>query len=240
MLLLSKISHKSAYTEDWKKERLGMITASPFGKLVSRDGSFTVGGMTYLYGLAGERITGESSSEEFFTDATNHGNATEPESIMWAAKKIGMDIIRDQNSGQTHRLVVENDFLACTPDALLVDSSVNIFSQDGESLLATPLEVKSPLQHHRFIKLLYCNTPEDLKKADPLYFWQVMFQMFVCKSLTGYFAVYSPFFGKHGSGNVIKFEKLKLLDDFRTLRATADNAVQEIKNIVEFINSKKS
>ena len=51
----------------WLKQRRGKITASKFGCLISTKGLTDVG-RTYLYGLAGEIITGERAEEEFFND----------------------------------------------------------------------------------------------------------------------------------------------------------------------------
>lgn len=239
MLLINKISHKGVHTDEWMSERMGKITASMFYCLVSKDGnSIPDGGLTYLYNKAGEIITGKRFDAEIFNDNINHGNALEAEAIEWSAKKIGLPIIRNTERGNTHRLIYINDYASCTPDALLSNSvSGNIFPDD-DHIDIVPLEVKSPLQHHRFVRLLKCKTPADLKKEEKKYYWQVLFQMAGCESARGFFGVYSDIFGN--CGNTIEFKQLEVWDDMKLLKKVLNKSIEELKNTVNYVREKQS
>jgi len=237
MLDITKISNSCVHEESWRKERFGKITASVAGHLIgegSDKGKFSKTATTILEGLAGERLTGTPAKQEFFTDATNHGNSTEPESIDAFCRDQNKFVLRNEDAGDTHRLILYDEFCACTPDGIVVDNPDNIFNAEGTHIKASTLECKNPFVHHEFIKLYKCLTPIDLKNAKPLYYWQVLCQMLFCNVLVGYFAAYSPIFKKI---RVIKFNKMELRDDLKKLNLTVEYAKQEINKIVELFKN---
>lgn len=239
MLDINKISHVAVYEKDWRKAKLGKISASKAGLLIgekSHLGIFTKNAMTYIDGLAGEILTGEPAQEEFFTDATEHGNANEPAAIEYNAGLIGLNILRNSERGGTNRLIINDEYSGCTPDALLSKfENEKIFDSTGEFLKVDPLEVKSPKKHHRFIKLRKCKVPLDLKKAEPIYYWQVITQLCFCDSLNAYFGCYNDSFPVPGS--YIHFKKIELMDDIKIFNATLIHAKREIIKTVEMLKS---
>lgn len=235
MLSIDKISHTAVYSEDWHKERLGKITASRIGELMSaksHDGKFTQTALSYLEDLAGEVISSRPAKDEFFTDATNHGNAHEPEAVSYFVSVIKKQVLRNDN-GDTHRLIKHNAFCACTPDALVCEfeDEKMIFDSTGTKINVFPLEVKCPLVHNRFIKLFRCKEPFDLLKAESDYFYQVISQIYFCGTLKGYFAAYNPYF-EHKM-RIIEFRKIYLREEFDRLEKTITHATNLLQTIIQ-------
>lgn len=237
MLDINRISHVAVFEKDWHKEKLGKFSASKFGLLVSaksHEGKFTANAMTYIEGLAGEILTGVPAQQEFFTNDTDHGNATEPEAINHTASLLGLNILRNSERGGTNRLIINDEYSGCTPDALLSKyENDKIFDETGGFIKVDPLEVKSPARHHRFIKLFRCNTPEDLKKTESIYYWQVITQMMFCDSLVAYFGCYNPYFPV--PGKVITFRKKELMEDVKIFKCTLHFAKLELQKTVEMM-----
>lgn len=241
MLELSKISHTVVYNDDWRKQRAGKITASQFGKLIgekSQLGIFPQTAITYIEGLAGELLTGLPAQEEFFTNATNHGNATEPEAINYFSDQLKMFPLINSDRGDTHRLILNDEHSGCTPDALLSkhQDMNKLFDETGTKIKVTPLETKCPPVHHRFIKLFKCETPLQVKKTEPLYYWQVITQMLFCGSLNAYFGIYNPFFPV--PGRLIEFKQIDLMDDIKKFNLTLQFAKLELEKTVNLLKSK--
>jgi hypothetical protein len=230
MLELSKISHSSVYTEDWITQRLGKITASQFGKLIgdkSDVGVFTKTAITYIEGLAGE----------IFTNSMDYGNAMEPEAIVYFCEKLGLHPLINTDANDTHRLIINDEYSGCTPDALIskYQDANKLFDESGTKIKVTPLEVKCPPMHHRFIKLFKCITPLNLKHTEPIYFWQVITQMNFCSSLLGYFGAYNPLFP---NGRLIEFRQVELMDDFKKFNNTLHHAKIELQKTVNLLTKK--
>jgi hypothetical protein len=240
MLELSKISHSSVYTEDWIKQRLGKITASQFGKLIgekSELGVFTKTAITYIEGLAGEIVTGKRAQEEIFTNSMDYGNAMEPECINYFCGQLEMFPLRNVDANDTHRLIINDNYSGCTPDALLskCQDTNKLFDETGTKIKVIPFEGKCPPVHHRFIKLFKCENPMQLKYAEPIYYWQVITQMSFCNSLIGYFGAYNPSFP---NGRLIEFRQVDLMADFKKFIGTLHYAKIELEKTVNLLIKK--
>lgn len=238
MIKLENISHTAVHTDEWHRERLGRITASPFYRLISDKKDWTDGALTYIYEKAGEVITGERADEEFFNNDVDWGNANEADAIKWSAKNIGLSILRDTVSGGSHRFIRNGEYSGCTPDALLVKDMSNLFSVDGEKLKAVTLETKCPRKHARFIALAKCNSPQKLKMVSKQYYWQVIKQMLDC-NCNGYFSVYSP---KFKCGNIIFFDRQDgdIITDIAKAKFITEKAEHEIINTVIYLKNKQN
>lgn len=234
MLDINKISHLDAYAEDWRRERLGKFTASEIGKLISESshlGKFTAGAITYIEGVAGEILTGTPAKAEFFNSNVDYGNAMEAESVSHFCEANGKNVLRDTHRNDTHRLIINDEFTACTPDALVCLSDLDhLFDETGTKLKVAPFETKCPPILHRFIKLYKCETPLDLKKTESTYYYQSLSQLMFCDSLIGYFAPYHPLFPK--KQKVITFKKSELIEDIKKVSLTIEYAKKEVTKIL--------
>ena len=241
MLEISKISHVAVFEQEWRKAKFCKISSSKFGLLVSKGsdvGVFTKQALTYIEGLAGEILTGEPAQAEFFNDDTDHGNATEPQAIEYSAGLLGLNILRNSERGGTNRLIINDEYSGCTPDALLSKyENDKIFDETGQFIKVDTLEVKSPSKHHRFIKLFRCNTPADLKETEPIYYWQVITQMVFCGALTAYFGCYNDKFPV--PGKVITFKKIELMEDIKKFNSTLHFAKLELAKTVKLLKGEK-
>ena len=241
MLEISKISHVAVFEDEWRRMKYGKVSASKFGLLISKDsdkGEFTKSALTYIEGLAGEILTGKPAQTEFFNEDTDHGNATEPQAIEHSAKLLGLNILRNSERGGTNRLIINDEYSGCTPDALLSKYAdiKKIFDETGNFIKVEPLEVKSPSKHHRFIKLFKCNTPQQLKETESIYYWQVITQVQFCGSLVGHFGCFNEDFPV--PGKVITFRKAELMEDFKKFNKTLHFAKLELQRTVELLKRK--
>lgn len=231
MLDVRKIFTGAVLEEDWHRHRLGKVSASSFGKLISDKshlGIFSKGAITYLEKLAYERINQKRASVDFRSDATDYGNAYEPDSIEYFQEVTGRQVLKNEERGDTHRWVDYNDYAGCTPDALIALAPLkSIFDDSGYYLKVATGETKSPPVH--FLKYYKCLTPEDLKKVHKDYYWQKIFQMICCDVLLGFWWAYHPDFNGEKQIRIIEFKKMALIEDFRKAKLTLDFAIEEIK-----------
>ena len=254
-LPIERISHTAVYQEDWFNTKKGKFSASNNGKLISPKshlGIFTDEAITYIENLAGEIDTGKRSQDELFNDDINWGNAHEPEAIEWFRQNVqrflgkppinGSDyqiqpVLRNEHTNDTHRLIIYDEHNCCTPDALVADyDDINkLFDISGERIRVSPLETKCPKKFHRFIKLRKCKTPEDLKKEESKYHWQVITQMLYTDAVDGYFCCYHPYFKVKGS--IIHYRRINLTEDFNKLIQTLAHAKTELIKTVNLLQA---
>jgi len=238
MLDITKLSLTAVYEDDWRKEKLGKISGSLCSELISANshkGEFDKGAKTYLDGLAWEIVTGTPARPEFFTNATNYGNAHEAEAIDWSCEQLGLFPLRNEERKDTHRLIILDEYSGVTPDGLLVKNEKNIFSSDGNFIMCKPLEVKAPPIATNFLKLYKCQNAKELEKVNPSYYWQCIMQLYAVQSLEGFFAVYHPDFPK--KGKVLTFKKSEHADNLKKLDNTLYYAKEELKRIVEMLKN---
>lgn len=239
MLDITKISHTNTHSAIWHKEKLGKISASTASDLIgekSHLGIFPSGAITYIEGKAGEICTGLPAQPEFFNSDTDWGNAHEPESLDYFSEVMGRKLIRNEEDGTTHRLIIENQYMGCTPDALMPVNPNALFDSTGTKLNIETVEGKCPPKHHRFIKLFKCNKPAELKLVEKKYYWQVICQMQFCGALNGYFFVYHPHFAGKKQLKIIPFRKIELIADFSKLKQTLDYAEKELIRTVNLFS----
>lgn len=239
MLDIKKIAaYDSSLTDaEWLAARVGHLSASEIGRLMSaksHKGVFTKGAISYIQGKAGEVVTGKPAKEPFHNANTDWGNATEAEAIDFFCAEIGRPALRNSERGDTRFLIIQDEFLSATPDALVCDTTLErIFNAEKTHLKVSPLEIKCPPILHRFIKLYNCKTSADLKQTEPLYYYQVLSQMIFCESLTAFFACYHPDFPKK-MGSIV-FNKIDLVDEVKRVNQTLYYAKEEMKKLITIL-----
>lgn len=210
MLKKSHISNIQIYTKEWDDARCGRFTSSRISPLLG-DSLSNKGALTYIYQKVGEFVTGKSADtdEQIEDENTEWGRTYEPAAIRLFGQQKGIDFL------VTQKIILNPDGrFSSTPDAIWVHGESVL--KDEEYNVST-LEVKCPRKHPRFIPLHQCNTPSDLKKYEPKYFWQVVHQMAICDSAVGYFMCYHPLYPEGKNFKIIQFNKIEMWDDFKLL-----------------------
>lgn len=127
---------------EWFSVRLGMPTASEFATLLStgRSGGESKTRRTYLYKLAGERITG-TPMESYTNKYMERGKALEPEArdyyqFLTNSKLQRVGFIKNTNKG-------------CSPDSLIGNNGMLEVKTEAPHLLIERLETdKLPDDHY--------------------------------------------------------------------------------------------
>jgi hypothetical protein len=223
MLSKSHIAKFDAYTPEWHQHRNGKFTSSKIS-VFAGDGNFTKGALTYIYHKVGEEITGMSIDKEFeFDEDIDWGNKYEPDMIARFSEVKKVEFLAVQ------KLISHpNTRFASTPDAIWVHGQ-SILNENQYNV--STLEGKCPRTFHKFIELSLCKKPLDLKKANPVYFWQTIDQMSMCDSAIGYFAAYHPYFPKESNINIIEFRKMELWEEFKLLESRKNLAVKKFEEV---------
>lgn len=198
MLLKSKISKIEALSSEWHENRLGKFTSSEIHFLTA-DKFLTTGALSYIYRKVGEVMTGKSIKNDIDTEATRWGAMEEANAIRLFAKWKNLDFIICQ------QLITEQGSMyGSTPDGIIVHKE----SECKTMYDVSTVEVKCPPTYANYVGLALCETPQDLKKQNSQYYWQVIDQMLNCDCLVGYFIVYHPDF-KKGNMRIIEFRKMQ-------------------------------
>lgn len=234
MLLKSKISKIKILSQEWFDTRNGKFTSSENSCLCS-DTFLTTGCKSYIYRKAGEILTGKSAKgDEIDTDSMRWGAQHEASAVRKFAKKMGFEFVVCQ------QLITEPDSrYGSTPDGIIpIRESLDETQYEVETV-----EVKCPPTYTHYVKLALCETPQDVKKVNPEYYWQVLDQMLMCDSLKGYFIVYHPEF-KKGNMRIIEFRKMEkvgneypLVKDLAFLKERKSMAVDELDRVVERLSA---
>ena len=219
MLLKSKISDLQisldpALNEKYDAAKLGKFTSSEFHYLMAEKGIGSAG-LNYIYRKVGEAMTGMKSRTDISTPATEHGLTYEREGLIKFGKQMGLESLLVQ------RLILDEDgYCGGTPDGLIVLGE----SVDKLYYNVQTVEIKCPLSFDGYIRLFKCKTPEDLKREERAYFYQILHQMYICDCLIGYGVFYHPFF-KSGQMNVIEFRKINLVPEFKLIAERKQQAI---------------
>ncbi len=214
MLLKSSISTVPIHSDLWFEKRLGKITSSEFHFLMAEKGIGATG-TNYLYRKVYEELSGKPSRKEIMTEATEHGHLYEPENLREFGKYMGIEFLVQQKL-----ILSPNGRVGSTPDAIwpIMESS------DKTAYDVCTVEAKCPSAEH-FINLWNCTTPEEVKKENRIYYYQVLHQMKVCDCLKGYLSIYNPFM-KAGKLRIIEFKKIDLVQEFVLMEKRTQEAIQ--------------
>lgn len=214
-LLKSSITNIVIHSDDWFAGRLAKFTSSECHFLMG-ESSVTDAGKNYIFRKVGEEITGRPCMKEISTDATEHGLQYENEGLIKFGQQMGIEFL------VTQKLIRPVDGReSSTPDAIWIQG----VNSDDVSYKVATCEIKCPTAFDNYINLWNCNTPNDVKKANKKYYWQVIHQMRVCGALKGYFIVYQPFF-RFGGIKVVEFKKIDLVPEFTLMNQRLTQAEQ--------------
>jgi len=210
MLYESHVTDIAANTDEWRRARLGRFTSSEIHNLMGEK-VWTQKALSYIYRKVGESITEDSTQKELSNEAVIWGNANEAEAIRKYGRTIGMEF------KNTQRFICDPDSIfGCTPDFLIVESPTKDEKTGEPGYNVITGEVKCPFTYEAFIALSLLETPLDLKKNNPEYYWQVLDEMANCGTLRGLFIVYHPQFGS-ASLKVLEFKAMQVYDGKRVI-----------------------
>lgn len=179
------------HTLGWYRARLGNITGSMVGVLMKsgKGKTFSDTAETYLMQLAAERTMDQQIIEDdeqfeaylrqvnFATKAMQWGTDQEAEARKLYEQITGVHTVE---LGSCKHPTVER--FASSPDGFIYDEG------SGEKIC---LEIKCPIQS-TFIRYCQIESPEDLKKVKPEYYWQCMAHMACTGAQRTDFIAYCP------------------------------------------------
>lgn len=179
------------HTLGWYRARLGNITGSMVGILMKsgKGKTFSETAETYLMQLAAERTMNRKviDNDEEFETYLRQVNVT-TKAMQWGTdKEAEARILYEQITGN-HTVELGSckhptvERFASSPDGFLYNE------ESGEKVC---LEIKCPIQS-TFIRYCQIETPEDLKKIKPEYYWQCMAHMACTGSQRTDFIAYCP------------------------------------------------
>lgn len=212
MLNKDWISHIQIYSDEWKLARLGKFTSSKMHNLTTKK-PLTKEGVSYIYQKVGELVTGQTTcgtEDNLENEDVAWGMTHEPAAIQEFGNRMGIKYL------VVGKMIHEpGSIFSSTPDAIwVINSSI---TKENHYNIAT-VETKCPSRYHTFIPLYQCKTPEDLKKENSNYYWQVIDQMDNCNASMGYFVVFQPLFKPGSNMRIVEFKKIDLLNDFAFLK----------------------
>lgn len=127
-------------SDEWKKARLGVITASEFDQIITPSGSKSASANKYMGKLIAEHLTNEQQ-DNYVSDDMAMGNELEPKARLFfdAIKGIKVDTV-----GMVYK--DSDKTIACSPDGLLILSEGNYIDENGIEYcqISEGLEIKCP------------------------------------------------------------------------------------------------
>lgn len=208
------------YRNEWKKARLAKLTSSKASTLMGEK-EFTIGALSYIYEKVGEELSGQPARTEIDTEGTRWGLIHEADGTRKLGEHLQVEFLVTQTL-----ITIPGTRQGSTPDAIWP------IKKYGDAWDVETGEIKCYPSYSRMVKCMLCNTPADVKKADPDAYYQVLDQMDICDCLRGNLGYYHPEF-RTANFKVIKFRKVELIEDFRLLKArkaSAEIKFDEIRN----------
>lgn len=175
----------------WYRARLGNITGSMVGVIMKsgKGKTFSDTAESYLYKLIAERTMKPEliADDELFEEYLHQVNVS-TKAMQWGTDQEAnarslyelLFNVHCVELGSCKHPTIEH--FASSPDGFLYNEDT------GEKIC---LEIKCPTQE-TFIKYCQIETPEDLKKVKPEYYWQCMAHMACTESNRTDFIAYCP------------------------------------------------
>lgn len=183
--------NEAQHTLGWYRARLGNITGSMVGVIMKsgKSKTFSDTAESYLYDVLSDRtidpdvINDDKRLESYLL----RKNITTKQ-IQWGIEKENearkyYELITGRKCVEVgscrHKTVT---FFASSPDG---------FTHDDESNISRCIEIKCP-DPKQFVRYRQIETPEDLKKVKPEYYWQCMAHMACTGAQFTDFVTYDP------------------------------------------------
>lgn len=215
--------------QKWLESRKGFITGSNFSKLVSMPktkaekeaGELGQTGKSYILGVVGN-ILG-APNKELKLPSFEWGKKYEPYAVEAVEKKLNV-IVKNKNDDQ--KFLTMTDHIGLTPDGLINDDC--------------GLEIKCPENHENHTKALLLESAEDLKKMNPLAYWQSLGGLLVTGRSSWYFCSYFHFFNDPYKLKLLKIKREEVKADLVILQNRLSAAVKYKELILNKLNGLNS
>lgn len=205
-------------TDDWKKFRQGMFTASRINELMAKPKNenevLSVGAKSYTFELVCNIIA--QPKLQYYSPSMEWGNEQEPQAVLRYASVNGYDINATNfiyTSVGGFVFFTDNDVFGGTPDIIITDKKRIV-------------EIKCPDSDTHLYHLNDINS-DNIQKKLPKYYDQMQLNMYLTDSEVCDFVSYDPRF---------KSEKLQYLQ----LEVKRDNErIEKILNKIKIANKLK-
>lgn len=219
------LKDEPVYRNEWKMAKLAKFSSSKASVLMGEKQD-TIGALSYIYEKVGEEISGQPAHTEIDNESTRWGLIHEADGTKKLGEALGVEFLVTQTL-----ITIPGTRFGSTPDAIWP------IKKYGDAWDVETGEIKCYPSYSRMIRCMLCDTPADVKKADPDAYWQVIDQVDMCDSMRGNLGYYHPAF-RGVNFKLIRFRKIELIEDFKLLKIrkklaeqTFDIVRQKILNI---------
>lgn len=176
---------------EWFRSRLGLITGSSVGKIMSkgRNAEFSQSALSYIESVAAEKsladyIRNDDDNLQVYLDEVN---------ITSKAMRIGA-----QREYEAKDLYGEITGLQVLETGLVTHPDIDGFGSSPDGLVGPDgvLEIKCPTPAVYMGYAVHVNDPESLKRMNADYYWQCLAHMAVTGRDWCDFAVYCPYMAR--------------------------------------------
>lgn len=223
------VNNAAQHTLDWFRARLGYITGSNVGLIISKgkENCFSITAENYLYKIAGDRTLNPLivDNDELFNEYLKQNN-TSSKAMQWGTDQESN--ARELYIAKTGIKMVEVGcckhpfipFFASSPDGFHYNEDT------GDKIC---LEIKC-LGQQEYMKYLHkVKDAESLHKVNPVYFYQCHSHMMVTGAIATDFVVYNPF--QKTPIRIIRISKDDKVAELIKDRVSLGN--EFIKNVIE-------
>lgn len=219
------LKDEPVYRNEWKRAKLAKFSSSKASTLMGEKEN-TIGALSYIYEKVGEELSGQPAHTEVDNEATRWGLIHEADGTKKLGEALGVEFLVTQTL-----ITIPGTRFGSTPDAIWP------IKKYGDAWDVETGEIKCYPSYSRMVRCMLCDTPADVKKADPDAYYQVLHQMSICDCMRGSLGYYHPSF-LGANFKLIKFRKVELIEDFKLLNLrmklaeqTFDTVRQKLLNI---------
>lgn len=210
--------------KEWLEEKKGVISASNFHKLISMGrskaekeaGNLGETGKTYVLEVVSQILGAPNRDLDIYQ--FRWGRKYEPIAVEAYEKENNVKI---QNKGSKQKFLMLNKDIGGTPDGLI--------GLDGGTEFKCP---ENPTFH---LKALLIKDFQELKKLNPLAYWQSVGALLITGRKWWDFSSFYPFFEEKLKLKSIRLNREDVLEDIEFLQTRLTKALQYKKEILNQI-----
>jgi hypothetical protein len=215
---------------DTNQDRLGLLSSRSVD-LFTRDGGIGKEGQDYIYNKVGEVVTGITTERIFgFTENYDWQISIEPDAISKFAE------IQETGQYIIHSPVISDETIFIAEPSAIWLRGLN--QKNADEYIVEPIQCKCPREFSQFIRYISCQSPKELKKFSPKYYWRMLDNMLICNAIKGHFFIFHPVFEQSKNYHTIIFDRISLLEDMNFLKKRKMEAAALYKAAIEKMTNK--